>query len=182
MRLVLTGPESTGKSSLTAYLAGRLGLPSAPEYARAYLEEHGPAYDYDLLLHMSVGHLHFQTRHVPAHAALGIFDTDLLNYRIWCEVVYGRCHAGILSAIEAESTHAYLLCSPDLPWEPDPLRECPDGRDMLFERHLAEIRRYGRPYRIIRGIGQARCECAEQASRELIAEAQSHGRLPGRAG
>lgn len=169
IRLVLTGPESSGKTALTEHLAHALGVPFALEYARAYLEQHGPAYDYDLLLKISRGHKIYQQTMVPPAAPVGVFDTDLINYKIWCEVAYGRCHAEILEQIEREHHHVYLLCYPDLPWEPDPLREHPHQRMMLFDRHLAEIERLGRRYEIIRGIGLARTQAAEDAARRLLA-------------
>lgn len=160
-RIILTGPESTGKSALTTHLAARFKVPFALEYARIYLEEHGPSYTYDLLLTMSRGHLKHQRATVPDSARLGVLDTDLINYKIWCEVVYGRCHEEILARLEQETTHAYLLCYPDLPWTPDPLRENPDDREVLFNRHVAEIERLGRPYVVIKGEGAIRYAAAE---------------------
>lgn len=169
LRIVATGPESTGKSVLVERLAREFGVPHAPEYARIYLERHGPSYDLPLLRRLASAHLAYQRRRVPRRAPVGLLDTDLINYKIWCEVVYGRCPPGILRALEAETNHVYLLCAPDLPWEPDPLREGRSQRRMLYHRHLAEIRRLGRPYRIIRGRGEARFACAAAAFRELAA-------------
>lgn len=169
IRLVLTGPESTGKSALTTWLAGALGVPFADEYARIHLERHGPSYDYPMLLELSRLHLAHQNACISATTPLGILDTDLLNYQVWCEVVYGTCHAEIVAAIEQESHHRYLLCYPDLPWEPDPLREHPDAREMLFDRHWDAIAQRGRPYRIIRGTGVERETAALSAARELLA-------------
>jgi len=168
-RIVVTGPESTGKSAIAQRLARDLGLPMAPEYARVYLETHGPRYDYDLLLRLSRGHLDFQRHHVDPAAALGIFDTDLINYKVWCEVAYGACHPDILAAMAGETGHRYLLCAPDLPWEWDPLREHPGDRPMLFERHRAEIERLGRPYRVVTGQGEDRFRRAAAAVTELLA-------------
>ncbi len=167
LRIVLAGPESSGKSTLAVHLATAFDVPLAPEYAREYLEAHGPRYDYDLLLPMSRGHVASQRRHVPDTAAFGILDTDLLNYKIWSEVVFGRCHPEILAGIDAEDDHVYLLCYPDLPWIPDPLRENPSDRDRLFALHVREIERLGRAFVVIRGIGTARFECAERAFRRL---------------
>jgi nicotinamide riboside kinase len=168
IRLVLTGPESTGKSALTSWLATTLGAPSADEYARIHLERRGATYDYPMLLELSRLHVAHQAACVPPGAPVGILDTDLLNYQVWCEVVYGKCHPEILSAIERESHHRYLLCYPDLPWEPDPLREHPDARDMLFDRHRDAIEQRGRPYRIVRGTGPAREQAALAAARALL--------------
>jgi len=169
IRLVLTGPESTGKSALTVHLAQHLGLPYALEYAREYLEQHGADYTYDILLEMSRGHKAHQARCVPRAAPLGVFDTDLTNYKIWSEVAYGKCHEEIVAALERETSHRYLLCYPDLPWEPDPLREHPHDRMKLFEFHRRELERLVRPYEIVRGSGPERYAQAEQAAARLLA-------------
>jgi len=163
-RIVITGPESTGKSAIAMHLADKLSLPLAQEYARIYLEEHGPAYDYDLLLKMSRLHKRHQTEQVPVTERLGIFDTDLINFKIWCKVVFGKCHPDIVKSMEAERHHVYLLCYPDLAWEPDPLRENPHNSTELFDLHRQEIERLNRPYITIRGTGSARFEAAEAAA------------------
>lgn len=167
-RIVIAGPESTGKSVITAHLADRLHLPSAQEYARMYMEAKGPEYDYELLLTMSRKHKTYQQEQVPENAAIGIFDTDLINYKIWCEEVFGKCHQEILDGVESESSHVYLLCYPDLPWEPDPLRENKDDRLRLFDLHKQELDRLNRPYIVIKGTGADRFAAAEQAALKLI--------------
>ena len=168
MRIVLTGAESSAKSTLTQCLGERFGLPYALEFARFYLEEHGPDYDCELLRKMAKLHRDYQHRQVPPAASLGLFDTDLINYKIWAEEVFGKCPPEIIEGIQEETDHVYLLCAPDLPWEPDPLRENPDDRDRLFELHRAEIERLGRRYQIVRGTGAERLKNAEAALTNLI--------------
>lgn len=175
LRIVLTGPESTGKSRLAAHLAKRYGVPCAQEYARIYLEAHGPQYDYDLLRQLAGDHLAHQARSVPPSAPLGILDTDLINYKIWCDVVFGRCHQEILAALARETNHAYLLCAPDVPWTPDPLRENPHDRPALFERHRREIERLGRSVGVVTGLGRARYRNAEAAFEKLAAASAGGG-------
>jgi NadR type nicotinamide-nucleotide adenylyltransferase len=182
LRIVLAGPESSGKSLLTEHLARRFRVPFALEYARYYLETHGAAYDYDLLLPMSRQHLAYQRLHVPESAPLGVLDTDLINYKIWCEVAYGRCHPEIVEAMERETNHVYLLCAPDLPWQYDPLREHPRARDMLFDRHVRELERLGRPYEVVRGEKEAHFACAEAAFRRLAGWRDQAPPAPGAAG
>ncbi|HRT04944.1 MAG TPA: ATP-binding protein [Kiritimatiellia bacterium] len=175
LRIVLAGPESTGKSRLAAHLAKRYRVPCAPEYARIYLEANGPEYDYALLRRLAGDHLVHQARCVPALAPLGILDTDLINYKIWCDVVFGRCHPEILEALARETNHAYLLCAPDVPWAPDPLRENPHDRPALFERHRREIERLGRPFGVVTGLGRARYRNAEAAFEKLAAASSGCG-------
>lgn len=167
--MVLTGPESTGKSRLAAHLARRYGVPCASEYARIYLEANGPTYDYALLRQLARDHLAHQARCVPPAFPFGILDTDLINYKIWCEVMFGRCHPEILKAIDRETGHVYLLCAPDVPWTPDPLRENPHDRPALFDRHRCEIERLGRPFRLVEGRGRERYRNAEAAYEALAA-------------
>lgn len=168
IRIVLAGPESTGKSTLTTCVADVLGLPSAQEYARIHLEENGAEYDYEMLKDLSRWHIDYQRACVPVSAFAGVFDTDLINYKIWCEVVYGKCHPEIIAAMETEANHVYLLCYPDIAWEPDPLRENPNDRLMLFERHVTEIERLGRPFVIIRGLGETRVTNALAAAKSFL--------------
>ena len=167
LRVVLTGPECTGKNTMAVHLARRFGVPGAMEYARIFLEERGAAYDYGLLAEMARGHVAYQRERVPESEPIGVFDTDLINYKIWCEVVFGRCHPEILAAMEREAGHVYLLCAADVPWEPDPLRENPNDRPALFEMHRREIERLGRKYRIVEGLGEDRVRNAEAAFEEL---------------
>ncbi len=163
MRIVITGAESSGKSSLTQYLGEVYNLPYALEYARYDLEENGPEYDLDRLKKMSRLHLCYQQEQVPISAPYGIFDTDLINYKIWAEEIFGCCPAEVNTGIEQESSHVYLLCKPDLPWEPDPLRENPNDCQRLYQRHFDEILRLKRPYEVIEGHGKERMTNAEAA-------------------
>lgn len=167
-RIVITGPESSGKSTLAAWLAQEFEVPMATEYARIHLEKFGAKYDESIVIAMARQHLIHQQEMVPMDAPLGIFDTDLLNFKIWCDVAFSRCDASILRGIENESHHVYLVCYPDLPWVADPLREHPHERLMLYERHLAEIRKTGRAYIFIRGEGEQRKDAAREAMGKLI--------------
>lgn len=170
-RIVLTGAESSAKSTLATYLGGELRLPVALEYARHYLEKNGPDYDYRTVHRIAREHLAHQARQVPPEAPTGIFDTDLLNFTIWCEVAYGRCEPWLAQQAAAESHHRYLLCRPDIPWHPDPLREYPEGREWLFGKHLEAILATGRDYEIVEGNGPERRAAALAAAHRLISRA-----------
>ncbi|MEN8189897.1 MAG: ATP-binding protein [Thermodesulfobacteriota bacterium] len=168
MRIIISGAESSGKSTLTRHLGELFGLPYALEFARFYLEEHGPEYDLELLEKMSLLHLDYQRRQVMPDTPTGIFDTDLINYKIWAEKVFGSVPRKILAGMEKERDHSYLLCEPDLVWEPDPLRENPHDRQEIFQLHLDEVIRLGRPYELVSGTGKTRLENGEAALRRLL--------------
>jgi len=168
IRIVITGAESSGKSTLTEHLGKVFGFPYALEYARYYLEENGPKYDLEQLREMSYLHLSYQQEKVPISAPCGIFDTDLINYKIWAEEVFGCCPEDINTGVEQESSHVYLLCKPDLPWKPDPLRENPYDYQRLYQRHRDEITRLKRSYEEVEGYGQERMTNAEAALHRLL--------------
>ncbi|MFK5925226.1 MAG: ATP-binding protein [Desulfuromusa sp.] len=168
LRIVITGAESAGKSSLTQHLGEVFGLPYALEYARYYLEKNSSEYDLERLKKISRLHLSYQQEKVPISAPCGIFDTDLINYKIWAEEVFGCCPAEIKTGIEQESSHVYLLCKPDLPWKADSLRENPSDYQRLYQRHRNEIIRLNRPYEEIEGSGQQRMANAEAALWRLL--------------
>ena len=162
-RIVITGPESSGKTTLTLALAERFRLRYALEYARLYLEKYGPQYDCDLVHEIARGHLLYQQEQVPSTTSLALYDTDLQNYLVWCEVAFSRCEPWLRESAAAEQDHVYLVCTPDLPWEFDPLREARDDRGELFEKHLAAVRETGRDYQVISGNGPERLKLAAEA-------------------
>ncbi|BBB26673.1 AAA family ATPase [Amphritea japonica] len=168
MRIIITGAESSGKSTIAEHLGRQFHLPYALEYARFYLEEKGPEYDLELLIRLSRLHLKYQRAEVDPEVPIGIFDTDMINYKIWAEEVFGHCPGQIFEAVEQESSHVYLLCKPDLPWEADLLRESPNDREILYQRHLSEVKRLNRPYVIVAGDGFQRLANAEAALESLM--------------
>lgn len=141
-RIVIIGPESTGKSTLCEKLATHYQTLWCPEYAREYLTKHGMDYSYDDLLTIAKNQLQLEDEHVSKleaqtkqsdvnspftihHSPLFI-DTDMYVMKVWCEYVFGKCHQFILDQVAARKYDLYLLCNIDLPWAYDPLREYPD--------------------------------------------------------
>ncbi len=167
-KIVLTGPESSGKSQLCRQLAQHYNCSYAPEYARFFLEQYQKRYDFDLLLTIVREHLAFQQKKIEEADNLIFLDTDLLNFKIWEQEVYGKVHPFIEEKIPEEKNHSYLLLYPDIPWEADPLRENPDNRPYLFERHKSLLEELNRPFRIIKGDGAQRFKNALSAIDELI--------------
>ena len=150
-KIVAIGPESTGKSTLCEQLAIHYDTAWCPEYARSYLTEHGMNYTFDDLLTIAHGQLHLEEKHCAEYAQKKItsntdiqlnnltqspffIDTDMYVMKVWCEFVFQKCHQWILDQIVSRKYDLYLLCSTDLPWAPDVLREYPDleSREKLF--------------------------------------------------
>ena len=157
----IIGPESTGKSTLSCYLANRYDGLLVPEYARVYLEERarerGGAYAYtheDVLqiAKQQVEHLRQlaeeDRRRISGEYAF--FDTELIVTKVWLLHKYGDCPAFVEEALHQYPMDVYLLCYPDLEWEPDPVRENPNIREYLFDWYEREIQALDIPYYIIR--------------------------------
>ena len=136
-KIVIIGPESTGKSTLCEQLALHYGTVWCPEFAREYLLTQGKKYDYDDLLAIAKGQLSLEDEYtammnVPdsrlptPDSRLLFIDTDMYVMKVWCEFVFGKCHRYILNHIKERKYDLYLLCNTDLPWVQDELREYPD--------------------------------------------------------
>jgi NadR type nicotinamide-nucleotide adenylyltransferase len=135
-KIVIIGPESTGKSTLCQQLAEYYHTEWCPEYAREYLLKHGMSYSYEDLLTIAKGQIALEESIVDSKVASLLFiDTDMYVMKVWCEFVFGKCHSFILEQIAKRKYDLYLLCNVDLPWVKDELREYPDleTREKLYQ-------------------------------------------------
>ncbi len=134
-KLVVIGPESTGKSTLCEQLAIQYQTEWVPEFARNYLLEIRRPYTYEDLLHIAEGQVRQEDRIVSdSKSDLVFIDTDMYVMKVWCEYVFKKCHPYILDEIVKRKYDGYLLCNTDLPWVADELREYPDleSRERLY--------------------------------------------------
>lgn len=136
-KIVITGPESSGKTTLAEQLSAWFGMPWVPEFSREYLSQLGRSYQPADLLAIAEGQILAETRALALGTAFLFFDTSLEVLKIWSDVRYGSCDPFILEKLDARKPDLYLLCHPDLPWQPDPLRENPDDRYVLLEKYRA---------------------------------------------
>ncbi|MEN8228614.1 MAG: ATP-binding protein [Bacteroidota bacterium] len=155
-RILITGPESTGKSDLSAALASSYGGVVVPEYAREYIEHLGRPYEYDDLEHIA----RQQVKEYEASEQLRnwiFFDTWLIITRVWFEVVYGSIPAWIDDRIRQARFDMVLLCGTDLPWIFDPVRENGgEKREKLLEKYKYELDRFGLEWALVTGTGHER--------------------------
>lgn len=137
-KIVIIGPESTGKSTLCQQLAQHYETMWCPEFAREYLLSNGTNYEFDDLLTIAKGQLAMEDEYTAkleqqsepllengGHIPLFI-DTDMYVMKVWCEFVFNKCHQFVLDEITKRQYDLYLLCNIDLPWVKDELREYPD--------------------------------------------------------
>lgn len=140
-KIVVIGPESTGKSTLCERLSEHFYTEWCREYARAFLLEQGTNYTFDDLLKVAEGQLSSEDHYLEALLAqqksIAFIDTDMYVMKVWCEFVFGKCHPFILQQIIHRRYDGYLLCKPDLPWVKDELREYPDlqTRELLYHHY-----------------------------------------------
>lgn len=149
-RVGIIGPESTGKSTLAHYLSQRYGGTLVPEYAREYMESLAPDYRYDYEDVLRIAAHQVAEISEKKESELLIYDTELIITKVWMQHKFGQCPDFLLEAIKAYPMDVYLLCYPDMPWQPDPVRENPTIREYLFEWYEREIQALGIPYYIIR--------------------------------
>ncbi len=169
-RIVIIGPESTGKSTLAASLAAHYKTVWCPEFARNYLLEHGRDYIFDDLLRVAHGQLEGEDgMQTKARNGIYIIDTDMYVMKVWCEVVFNNCHTWILKQIVQRRYDLYLLCDTDLPWVQDGLREYPDEamRRKLFKMYMDILINSGVPWTLITGQEQQRLQSAINAIENL---------------
>ncbi len=169
-RVAITGPESTGKTWLAKKLAGYYNTVWVAEYAREYLQQNGSNYSYNDILEIAKGQKTREEQLLLQAKKVLFSDTDPLVTKIWSEVVFGKCDPWIENEIQNNPYDLYLLCYPDIPWEPDPLRENPDNRLGLFELYLKELSNRKLNYRIVEGEGEQRFQTALKFVEELLKE------------
>jgi NadR type nicotinamide-nucleotide adenylyltransferase len=162
-KIVIIGPESTGKSTLCAQLATHYQTNWCPEFARTYLLEKGRNYDYEDLLRIAQAQLELEDR-LLREAKNGLFfiDTDMYVMKVWCEVVFEKCHTWILKQAANRKYDFYLLCNTELPWIEDELREYPDPviRQKLFRMYKDIVINSGLPWAEISGTHEQRLQAA----------------------
>jgi NadR type nicotinamide-nucleotide adenylyltransferase len=159
--IVLTGPESTAKSTLVYGLAKRFNGKSFPEFARTYLENKGQAYTYEDIEAIAKGQIQQYENAVASACGFVFLDTWLFVTKVWFEWVYKRRPDWLDEAIRQRPVHLYLLCKPDIPWEPDPLRENGGGqREKLYEVYRQELVSRNLSFAEIGGEGEYRVKNA----------------------
>lgn len=170
LRVVVIGPESTGKSTLSEQLATHFKTMWVPEYARQYLEELPRPYEQHDLTLMAEGQLALEDRLATQANRLLICDTDLHVIKVWSEHKYGNCDPVILQQIAARHYDLYLLTYIDLPWVEDPQREHPDPemREYFYNIYRELVIASGVPWVEIRGGFEERQTSAIAAIDRLL--------------
>ncbi len=162
-RIAITGPESTGKSELAQQLAEHYNSSWVPEFARQYLLDLNRDYRLDDVSFIAENQEKLIHEAFAGSSDYVFADTEMLVCAVWADFVFGHIPQAIRLRLDRQQFDLYLLCYPDLPWEPDPLREHPTQRMELFNIYEAWLKQLNWKYAIIKGIGSQRLQNAVDA-------------------
>ena len=149
--VVITGPESSGKTTLWNQLKDSVDGCFVEEQARLYLNQHGLNYTQEDIKNIAYLQLQNQLEAAKSDCTLVISDTCLLTLIIWQEEKYGFPDSFTLEWFYLQKVDHYILLYPDIPWKFDPQRESEGKREYLFERYESWLKKLNIPYTVIKG-------------------------------
>ena len=174
VKIVLFGPESTGKTTLSIQLAKHYNTVWVQEYARPYLQkvwnqERRTCQQKDILP-IAFGQIALENRLAKRADNVLICDTDLLETKVYSSAYYGGFVDPILEKAATENTYnLYLLTYIDTPWEADDLRDRPEQRLEMFEAFQKALDEHDRPYLLLKGDKESRLKKAVEAIDAILA-------------
>lgn len=173
LRVVLYGPESTGKTTLAKALADHYQTAWVPEFARPYLQEKWDKEQAVCTLEdlpiIAQGQLAAENAAIQKANKLILCDTNILVTKVWSETHFKGYCAPELNTILAQTHYdLYLLTSIDVPWEKDDLRDRPNDREQMFIYFKQQLVTYNFPFLVLEGNPKERVEKAVTAIDQLL--------------
>ena len=150
LKIIISGPESSGKTTLCNQLQNHFKKPLVEEYSRKYINNINRKYTEEDLLQIAKNQY---TLEYKENNSLVFCDTDLITIKIWSKYKYGYCHKWILKKIKEQQNENrfYILCYPDIKWEFDIQRENKENREEIFLLYKKELEEQEHNYMIIKG-------------------------------
>ncbi len=167
-KVAVIGPECTGKSELSQFLAEHFKTVYVPEYARPYIDRLVHPYVEADLLKIAHGQLRLEDENLIDSNRFMVCDTNLYVIKIWSEFKFGSCDKEILESIATRKYDLYLLTNIDLPWQDDPQREHPTKREELYQLYLTEMKNQSTPFVEIKGERKQRRKTAIEAIEKIL--------------
>ena len=155
-RIVLTGPESTGKTVLAEKLANYFHTSWVKEYGREYVEKYGLQLKYEDISKIATGHLLSEEKEAWNADKILICDTDLIVTQVWSEIYFKDCEDWIKKVNTEKKYDLFLLLDIDVPWIDDGTREFPNLREWHFNRLKEELEIRGFNFIVISGSYEER--------------------------
>lgn len=173
IKIVLFGPESTGKTTLSNHLARHYHTVWAPEFARDYLQDkwnnERKTCETSDLIPIAIGQMKLENTLAKKADKILICDTDLLETKVYSEEYYGGFVDPLLNEAAKENTYnLYLLTYIDTPWEEDDLRDRPEQRLEMFNAFEKALKDHDRPYILLKGNKQKRLKEAVEAIDKIL--------------
>lgn len=154
MIVFISGSESTGKTELCKGLSAKYKRTWIPEYARSYIENLNRSYTFEDV--ENIARHQIDAIKDSRSEDLIFIDTGLIITKVWFERKYNRVPVWFQKEYLNYTRGSYIICDPDLPWEPDPVRENPEIRQELNHIYQEEIVRLGYPFYRVSGLGDTR--------------------------
>jgi NadR type nicotinamide-nucleotide adenylyltransferase len=173
IKVVLFGPESTGKTTLSKQLARHYNSVWVREYAREYLQDkwndERKTCEAKDLLPIAKGQMKLENESAQKTNSVLICDTDLLETKVYSEAYYSGTCDPILEKYAIENSYdLYLLTYIDTPWEADDLRDKPTERERMFNAFEEALIKYKKPYVLLKGGKVERLKKAVKHIDELL--------------
>lgn len=169
-KVAIVGPECTGKTDLSAFLAEHYKTAWVKEYARAYLDNLNRPYDETDLLKIAHGQIRMEDEWSSEASGLLICDTNLIVIKIWSEFKYGRCDQEIIDLMQSRNYDLTLLTFIDIPWQDDPQREHPKERQKLWDTYVSELQKQNLSFVEVKGERDQRRSTATAAIDKLLSK------------
>lgn len=160
LKIVLSGAESSGKSTLAKQLSEYYQVPYIAEVAREYVNTLTKHYTYEDVEEIARQQVSAEKEILAKNPPMVFIDLDLTNTKYWFLDVYNTIPDWIEEEIKNNKPDLHLLCYYDLPWEADPTRENPNRREHFYNLYKNEIETLGIPYGIVTGSGEERLKNA----------------------
>ncbi|WP_411273243.1 AAA family ATPase [Daejeonella sp.] len=159
-KIAIVGPESTGKSTISAQLADYFQSVWVPEYAREYCAALTAPCTRQDEINMFRGQLELETQILPQANKILICDTTFITVKIWSDHMFGESPREVIDELPKHPYDLYLLMDINLPWQEDPLRDFPHMREHFMEVWHNELKALDATYYVISGSNKERLDNA----------------------
>ena len=166
LRIVVSGSECTGKTTLASAIAAKLDAPFSSESARDYVNELGRVVQFSDVEPIARRQIEIEDALLGDDSPMYIFDTDLFSTLIYSQLYFERCPGWIEPLCRARRADLYLLCGIDLPWVKDDFQRgqgTPTKRQHAHDLFANVLNENGCSVTAVSGLNDNRLQCAISA-------------------